>query len=238
MLQLRRRAFLSAIPVTAVVAGCIGTDSGDAINNEPGDTHPSTTTRTPARTGTKSQSEPPTETDTITNSETESQTRTATETPTETVTESPTNTATSTPEPPDQPKIREVQNNLGHTFKFTDDDFPGSPVTRAEVEDEVVVKDGMELELCVTEVAKKPGDTVTYSFRHGNSQSDHPDNPRATDRIKANCWSWIMRREDYSSRWHFRIWVRNEDEIYYQNDSPESDYMVDVDYTNLTLEDS
>lgn len=149
----------------------------------------------------------------------------------------PTETETQTEtEPPSQPKIREVTDNMGHTFTFSDADYAGSPVSSVRVDDEVEVSDGMDIELCVTEVAKRTNDEVTYSFRFGNSRSEHPDNPEAT-RIEDNCWSWEMQRSDYQSDWGFRIWVRNQDEIYYQNSSVESDYRVDVYYTNLTLDE-
>lgn len=133
---------------------------------------------------------------------------------------------------PSQPKIAEVEDNFGHTFTFSRDTSDS-----VRVDDEIVVSDDTVVELCVTEVAKQDDDNITYSYEFLDDAS-HPDNPeRATDRIEGNCWSWDMRRNDYQSRWGFRIWIRNEDEIYYQNNSVESDYRVDVYYTNLTLEE-
>jgi hypothetical protein len=133
---------------------------------------------------------------------------------------------------PSQPKIAEVQDNFGHTFTFSRDSADS-----VHVDDEIVASDDTSIELCVTEVAKQEEDNVTYSYEFLDDAS-HPDNPeRATDRIEKNCWSWDMRRNDYKSRWGFRIWIRNEDDIYYQNNSVESDYSVDVYYTNLTLEE-
>lgn len=149
---------------------------------------------------------------------------TGTRTPTETETETPTETS------PSQPKIREVQDNFGHTFSFRRES-----VDSVRVDDEIVVSDDTVIELCVTEVAKQEGDTITYSYDFLGDAA-HPDNPEsATTRIENNCWSWDMRRTDYKSDWGFRIWVRNEDEIYYQNDSVESDFSANVYYTNLTL---
>jgi len=160
-------------------------------------------------------------TGTSTSPETEEEDRTEQE-----ETEEPTET-----EPPSQPKIREVTDNFGHTFTFSRDTSDS-----VRVDDEVVVSDDTAVELCVTEVAKQSDDDVTYSYDFLDDAS-HPDNPdRATDRIENNCWSWDMRRADYQADWGFRIWVRNEDEIYYHNNSVESDYVADVYYTNLTLE--
>jgi hypothetical protein len=133
---------------------------------------------------------------------------------------------------PSQPKIREVQDNFGHTFEFSGD--TGGAV---RVDDEIVVSDETAVELCVTDVAKQDDNSITYSYDFLDDAS-HPDNPeRATTRIEENCWRWAMRRTDYQSRWGFRIWIRNEDEIYYQNNSVESDYRVDVYYTNLRLDE-
>lgn len=150
-----------------------------------------------------------------------SDTATSADTGTETETET---------EPPSQPKIREVRDNFGHTFTF-DGDTGGS----VRVDDEVVVSDETVVELCVTDVAKRDDDSITFSYDFLDD-ARHPDNPgSAADRIADNCWSWEMRREDYQSDWGFRIWVRNDDEIYYQNNSVETDYSVTVYYTNLTL---
>jgi hypothetical protein len=153
--------------------------------------------------------------------------KTESKTPADTESEPPTET-----EPPSQPKIREVTDNFGHTFEFSSD-TGGS----FHVDDEIVVNDDTTVELCVTDVAKRDDHTVTYSYDF-LKDARHPDNPeRASDRIESNCWNWDMRRTDFQSYWGFRIWLRNDDEIYYQNNSVESDYRVDVYYDNLTLED-
>jgi hypothetical protein len=151
-------------------------------------------------------------------------TETETETPAET--ETPTETET---EPPSQPKIREVEDNFGHTFEFSGD--TGDAV---RVDDEIIVSDDTVVELCVTDVAKQKEDDVVYSYWFGNTLSEHPDN---VEKVEDNCNSWDMRRTDYQSDWGFKIWVSNGDEIYYQNDASESDYRAGVYYTNLTLEE-
>lgn len=135
---------------------------------------------------------------------------------------------------PSQPKIFEVTDNFGHEIAISAEDPPSKDVS---IDDEVMVSDDTVIELCVTEVAKAADDTITYSFEFLDD-ADHPDNPEGPEmRTDDNCWEWDMRREDYQSRWVFRIWVRNQDDIYYQNNSVESDFSVDVMYTNLTLEE-
>jgi len=135
---------------------------------------------------------------------------------------------------PSQPKIFEVTDNFGHEIAISAEDPPSKDVS---IDDELVISDDTVIEICVTEVAKAAEDTITYSFDFLND-AEHPDNPEnAEARIESNCWEWNMRREDYQSRWGFRIWIRNQDDIYYQNDSVESDFSVDVYYTNITLEE-
>jgi len=135
---------------------------------------------------------------------------------------------------PSQPKIFEVTDNFGHEIAISAEDPPSKDVS---IDDELVVSEDTVIDLCVTEVAKTDEDTITYSFDFLND-AEHPDNPESADaRIESNCWEWDMRREDYQSRWGFRIWIRNQDNIYYQNNSVESDFSVDVYYTNLTLEE-
>lgn len=154
----------------------------------------------------------------------------------ETGTKTPSEDQSEQEKTPSQPKIREITDNMGHTFTISDDDYPGEPVSAVRVDDEVVVKGGLQVELCVTEVAAQSDNEITYSYRFGNTRSEHADNPEE-DRIDDNCWRWEMQRSDYQSEWGFRIWIRNEDDIYYQNDSVESDYRVDIYYTNLSLEE-
>lgn len=128
---------------------------------------------------------------------------------------------------PSQPKIREVQDNFGNTFRFSRDERDD-----VSVDEEIVVSDDTVVDLCVTEVAKQPEDDLVYTYWFGNTLSEHPDN---ADEIEANCNAWDMQRSDYQSDWGFTIWISNGDEIGYQNDG--TDYRVDVRYTNLTLEE-
>lgn len=128
---------------------------------------------------------------------------------------------------PTQPKIREVKDNFGNAFRFNRDARDS-----VEVTDEIVVSDDTEIELCVTDVATQEEDDLVYTYWFGNTLSDHPDN---ADGIEDNCRSWNMKRSDYESDWGFSIWISNEDKIGYQND--DTDYRVDVYYTNLTLEE-
>lgn len=122
-----------------------------------------------------------------------------------------------------------MEDNFGNTFAF-DRDASDS----AQVDEEIVVSDDTEVDLCVTEV-EASGD-VWFSYWFGSQQSDHPDNTAGDARSSERCWSWEMEREDYASEWRFSIWARNADDIYYQNDAVESDYRVTVYNTNLTVE--
>lgn len=128
---------------------------------------------------------------------------------------------------PSQPKIREVQDNFGNTFRFSRD-----AVDSAQVDDEIVVSDDTVVELCVTEVAKQEEDDLVYSYWFGNTLSEHPDN---VEKVEDNCNSWDMERSDYQSDWGFKVWISNGDEIGYQNEG--TDYRAGVYYTNLTLEE-
>jgi hypothetical protein len=130
---------------------------------------------------------------------------------------------------PSQPKIAEVQDNFGHTFTFSRD---ASDSVR--VDDEVVVSDETVVKLCVTDVAAESDDEISYSYTFLGDR-DHPDNPEET-KLGDNCWEWDMRRNDYQSQWGYRIWVSNDDDIYYHNNSNETDYSADIYYTNLRLE--
>jgi hypothetical protein len=131
---------------------------------------------------------------------------------------------------PSQPKIREVTDSMGHTFTFSRD---ASDSVR--VDDEIVVSDDTVVELCVTEVAAESDDEVSYSYTFLEDR-DHSDNPEETE-LSDDCWEWDMRRNDYQSQWGYRIWVSNDDDIYYHNNSNETDYAVDIYYTNLRLAD-
>lgn len=233
--KLSRRRCLAGMTLSiAGLAGCIADDGAESPSTEPAeppgptDAPTEESTDPPSPTETREPAEPGDSTSTETPSETE---------PTETGTTTETPESTSTTEtPPSQPKIREVTDNFGHTFTFTDDDYSGEPVSSVTVEDEIIVEDGLDVRLCVTDVDARSDDDLTFTYRFGHSRSEHPDNPRATDRIEKACWTWGMQREDYQSDWVFMIWVRNGDDVYYQNQSVESDYRVDIRYTNLTVE--
>jgi hypothetical protein len=216
--QVRRRAYLSSIAVSGLLAGCISDDS----ENESGTQNTSTP---PSETEAPTEKSPTTEA-----TESSKEIREPTERQTET--EQPTETPDETEPSPMQPKIREVQDNFGNTFTF-DDDSSAS----VQVDDEIVVSDETEIELCVTDVDKHEDDDVMFSYWFGNSRAEHPNNTAGDARLEENCRRWDMKRDDYSSHWGFSIWIRNEDEIYYQNDSVESDYRVVIHYNNLKLDD-
>jgi hypothetical protein len=195
-----------------------------------------TTTSTPTETQTTTASETPTATLTDTQTPTATSTSSPTETPTPTPTETPaktptpTPTATPTPESPDQPKIREVQDNFGHTFEVTnehDEQFT--------VEEEIVVDNDTTVELCVTEINKQSEDEISYDYWFGHTRSEHPDSPEGW--VSDDCWIWDMNKDYYSSSWTFQMWIRNQDNIYYHNRSNESDFRVVVRYENITLAD-
>jgi hypothetical protein len=204
------------------------------------------TTSTPTNTPTNSPNELSTTTITTTSTPTETQTTTASETPTATLTDTqtptatstssptetptPTPTATPTPESPDQPKIREVQDNFGHTFEVTNDHDE-----QFTVEEEIVVDNDTTVELCVTEINKQSEDEISYDYWFGHTRSEHPDSPEGW--VSDDCWIWDMNKDYYSSSWTFQMWIRNQDNIYYHNRSNESDFRVVVRYENLTLAD-
>lgn len=134
----------------------------------------------------------------------------------------------------DMPKIRKVTDNFGHTFvRDPDEDDDGFSV---QVEDEVVVSDDTTVTLTVEEILANPEDDLSYNYVFGSSASDHPDNTRFDERIRSNTRTWDMRREDYTSGWYFDVYIRNEDDIYYQNESIQTDFVFGVTYSNLTLE--
>jgi hypothetical protein len=143
--------------------------------------------------------------------------------------EEPAETQTPTPDPrPNQPKIWEVQDNFGNTLTFEHD---GSE--QVHVEEEIVVNDETEIQVCVTDIAKKLDDEIEYHFRFGNTVTSHPDNEREWTRD--NCHVWNMSHEDYTSNWSIGIHIRNGDRTYYQNPGFESDYRTIIHYKNLTL---
>jgi len=56
-------------------------------------------------------------------------------------------------------------------------------------------------------------------------------------RTTNNCWGWQIGERDYRSQWAFRINFRNDD-IYYHNRASDIDYTVDIDYEEISLEES
>jgi hypothetical protein len=165
-------------------------------------------------------------------------------TPTETETETPTETST----PPgennaeivsesDMPKIRKVTDNLGHTFVWDPEESGSDDGYSAIVEEEVVVSDETTIRLTVEEILANPDDDISYSYVFGSSARDHPDNTRFDERIRSNTHTWDMRREDYSSDWRFNVYLRNEDDIYYDNESSQTDFNFYLVYSNLILEE-
>lgn len=165
-----------------------------------------------------------------------------TSTPTETETETPTETST----PPgennaeivsesDMPKIRKVTDNFGNTFVW-DPKEDSSEGFYPGVEEELTVSDDTTVSLTVEEILADPEDDLSYSYLFGSSAGDHPDNTRFDERIQSNTHTWNMKRDDYSSDWSFRVYLRNEDDIYYQNESIQTDFQFRVSYSNLMLE--
>ena len=162
-----------------------------------------------------------------------------TSTPTET--ETATETETSTPpgennaeivKESDMPKIRKVTDNFGHTFVWDPDEYHSDANYAVSTDDEIVVSDDTTVTLTVEEIWADPEDTLTYTYRLQGSR--HPDNVR--EEVRRNTNTWDMERENYTSEWTFLIWIRNQDEIYYHNESNESDFRFQVTYTNLKLE--
>jgi hypothetical protein len=168
-----------------------------------------------------------------------------TSTPTETETPEETDTETETETPPgennaeivsetDMPKIKKVTDNFGHTFVWDPDEYHSDAYYSVSTDDEIVVSDDTTITLTVEEIWADPEDDISYSY--DSSRSDHPDNMRSDDRTRSNTHSWDMRRDDYSTDWSFRAYLRNEDDIYYQNESAQTDFRFTVFYNNLTLE--
>ena len=116
--------------------------------------------------------------------------------------EEPAETQTPTPDSrPNQPKIWEVQDNFGNTLTFEHD---GSE--QVHVEEEIVVNDETEIQVCVTDIAKKLDDEIEYHIRFGNTVTSHPDNEREWTRD--NCHVWNISHEDYTSNWSIDIHIR------------------------------
>lgn len=222
-----RRSILSSSAVVIItgLSGCM--DSGtDNSENTPSK---STATDIPKARRTDTLTETPilTTTPAPIQTPTPAPTRTPTPTPAPTQTPTPTPASTQTPRSPDQPKIREVQDNFGHIFNVTADHDQ-----QFTVEDEIIVNDDTSVELCVTNISKKENDKIRFDYWFGHMRSDHPDSPEGWN--DSSCWNWDMNCDYYSSDWVFQIWIRNEDNIYYHNESNESDFRVVVRYENLT----
>jgi hypothetical protein len=148
------------------------------------------------------------------------------------VTTTPNNPLLEGTEPPeivrssDQPKIVEMWDNLGHTF--TEEDQGLSPYP---VEDEVTISDDTIIKLRVTKIAAQSEDEITYSYRfleRGHRYDTH-------GYIPVSSWAWDLRREDYQNTIAFRINIKNDDNIEYND--PEGDDYIDIRYSNLTLEE-
>jgi len=166
-----------------------------------------------------------------------------TSTPTET--ETATETETSTPpgennaeivKESDMPKIRKVTDNFGHTFVWDPDEYHSDSTYAASVEDEIVVSDETTVRLTVEEIWADSDDTLSYSYVFGSSESDHPDNTAPDERVASSTHRWDMRRDDYTDQWRFSVYLRNSDNIYYQNESTQTDFKFTAFYENLTLE--
>lgn len=133
----------------------------------------------------------------------------------------------------DMPKIQKVTDNFGHTFVWDpneDDDVGFS----GQVEDEVVVSEDTSITLTVEKILANPEDNISYTY--DSSIRDLPNNMSSDDSTRNNTHSWDMSREDYSSYWSFVVFIRNGDDIYYQNEDVQSDFKFSLRYTNLTLE--
>lgn len=125
-----------------------------------------------------------------------------------------------------QPKIRAVEDGFGNEFR-TERDASDS----FRVEEEVVLTDETRIELCVTEIAAASAEAVTYRYEF--LERNHPYNTGQF--VAPNCWGWRLGRDDYQSRWTFRVLLRNQDEIGYRGGGYESDFGVSVTYENLRL---
>lgn len=121
-----------------------------------------------------------------------------------------------------QPRIVEIQDNLGHTF---------SPET-ARIEDEVQLTDDTIIKLKITKIAADEGDEITYYYDF-LERTHRYDTNRYVD---TNGWAWDLRREDYVSQLDFRILIRNQDDIHYRGGGYDADDGDDVKYSNLVLD--
>lgn len=126
----------------------------------------------------------------------------------------------------DQPKIVEIQDNLGHTFVES-----GEGLTPYPVEDEFTLTDDTVLKLRVTKIAAQSEDEIRYSYdflERGHRYNTH-------GYIPVSAWAWDLRRDDYQDSIAFRINIQNGDDIEYS--APSGDDSVDVRYSNLTLDE-
>jgi hypothetical protein len=160
-------------------------------------------------------------------------------------TDTPTETETSNPPgennaeivaDSEMPKIRKVTDNFGHSFVWDPEEYHSDATYATTVTDEIVVSDATTVTLTVEEIWADPGDTLRYSYVFGAAESDHPDNTGPDERVRSNTHRWNIRRSDYADEWRFSVYLRNGDEIQYQNDAVQSDFKFSVHYTNLVLD--
>lgn len=160
------------------------------------------------------------------------------QTPTETETKTPTETPrgennAEVASESDMPKIRKVTDNFGHTFVWDPDEYHSDAYYFVSTDDEVVVSDDTTVALTVEEIWADPEDSITYTYRLQGS--NHPDDVQSE--VRSNTNTWNMQREDYTTEWGFFVRIRDQDEIYYQNEASQSDFAFKLIYTNLTLEE-
>jgi len=153
------------------------------------------------------------------------------------VTTTPNNPLIESVEPPEivrsseQPKIVEMRDNLGHTF--TEGEEEGGALRPPRVEDEVTISDDTIIKLRVTKIAAQDDDDITYSYRF--LERAHRYNTHG--HIPISSWAWDLQRTDYQDSIAFRIEIRNNDDIYYRGQATRADDLVDIRYSNLTLDE-
>lgn len=150
------------------------------------------------------------------------------------VTTTPNNPLIESVEPPEivrsseQPKIVEMRDNLGHTFTEREEEV--GRLRPYPVEDKVTITDDTIIKLRVTKIAAQSEDEITYSHRfleRGHQYDTH-------GYIPVSSWAWDLQREDYQNSIAFRINIKNDDNIEYND--PEGDHSVDIRYSNLSLD--
>lgn len=126
-----------------------------------------------------------------------------------------------------QPKIVAVEDNFDNQFNYTDY-LDGSGI-EISTHSKILVKDNMTVNLCINEV--KAQNPESLNIKWDAIRPRESDIQTIDDQGK--CATWIVDKEDYQSRWTFRAFVDNGDDIQPAGDT---DFMAGISYRNLSLD--